>query len=519
MQKTVTQPKWDKARKYVAELNVLKQRRDGENLNYKWLEQIRGFFCHLAMTYDLLFPFLKGFHLTLASFLPQRDKYGWKVPDALWTAYLTSKQVTQTTFTSKETVQGTYITPPKSIQPVPRFWTDLEVLTDFFEVANPPLVTVRSKKMAFVFHGFVDASKSGFGSTISYGRSIKYRIGTWGKDLECESSNWREFTNLVETIEEDARQGLLQDCVLFMCTDNSTVEHCMYKGNSKSPKLHNLIVRLRQCEFRYGFRLYLTHVSGERMKAQGTDGISRGSLREGVSLGDLMHSYCPWGESCLDRSPIIEDWIRSWVPNSEFLTPNQWFERGHDHSGGYRDQQGFWRIKERPGHLVWTPPPAAADAMLEELRKARIKRHVSTHYVLIPTLFTHLWKRQLLKACDVVITIPPIHDFWSRTQFESLTLGICFPFLPCPPFQFCSTPKMFRMARELHQMFKSIDMEQGHFLRKFLLECKRISSMPPSVVWKVLFYTSSPPFSHRSSGGRRKRKRVEPDETEASLGI
>lgn len=152
---------------------------------------------------------------------------------------------------------------------------------------------------------------------------------------------------------------------MFMATDNSTVEHCIYKGNSSSPKLHDLIVRLRQCEFQYGFRLYVTHVSGERMKAQGTDGISRGSLREGVSAGEFMQRFCPWGENVLERSPSIQAWVKTWIKNPEFLIPAQWFERGHDHDGGYVDSKGYWRIKEKPGHFVWNPAPAAADAMLE----------------------------------------------------------------------------------------------------------------------------------------------------------
>jgi hypothetical protein len=48
---------------------------------YKRLEQIRGFMCHIAMTYKTITPFLKGFHLTLASYLPQRDLDGWKLSD------------------------------------------------------------------------------------------------------------------------------------------------------------------------------------------------------------------------------------------------------------------------------------------------------------------------------------------------------------------------------------------------------------------------------------------------------
>ena len=45
-------------------------------LSYKRLERVRGFLCHMAMVYDSIFPYLKGFHLTLANHLPQRDDEG-----------------------------------------------------------------------------------------------------------------------------------------------------------------------------------------------------------------------------------------------------------------------------------------------------------------------------------------------------------------------------------------------------------------------------------------------------------
>ena len=39
---------------------------------------MRDYFCHLAMMYPIVFPYLKGFHLTLANHLPGRDNEGRK---------------------------------------------------------------------------------------------------------------------------------------------------------------------------------------------------------------------------------------------------------------------------------------------------------------------------------------------------------------------------------------------------------------------------------------------------------
>ena len=36
------------------------------------------------MVYEIIFPYLKGFHLTLASHLPCRDSEGWKLSSLEW---------------------------------------------------------------------------------------------------------------------------------------------------------------------------------------------------------------------------------------------------------------------------------------------------------------------------------------------------------------------------------------------------------------------------------------------------
>lgn len=46
-------------------------------------------------------------------------------------------------------------------------------------------------------YGFLDASGSGFGSTIERDGEVVYRMGVWGKDEDGESSNWKEFGNVV----------------------------------------------------------------------------------------------------------------------------------------------------------------------------------------------------------------------------------------------------------------------------------------------------------------------------------
>ena len=128
------------------------------------------------------------------------------------------------------------------------------------------------------------------------------------------------------------------------------------------------------------------------MIAQGSDGVSRGALNEGVMSGQDMLSYVPIAQTALERNPKLRQWLISWIgPHVEFLSPMDWYGRGHDVIG--------WKpptpddILHRPilkkGTFVWAPPPAAADVAIEELRQARIKRQDSTHVFICPRAVIH----------------------------------------------------------------------------------------------------------------------------------
>jgi hypothetical protein len=70
------------------------------------------------------------------------------------------------------------------------------------------------------------------------------------------------------------------------------------------------------------------------MITQGTDGVSRGNLKEGVGSGVDMLSIVPLHLSALERHPKCESWLRSWIgPKMEILWPAEWYPRSHDIEG------------------------------------------------------------------------------------------------------------------------------------------------------------------------------------------
>ena len=193
---------------------------------------------------------------------------------------------------------------------------------------------MRSISVYMLAYGFSVAFVSGFGSTIQKEGQVSYRMGIWGKNEDGESSNWKEFENVVQTLEAESENGGLGGSLVILAVDNATVESCLYKGNSSGPKLYDLILGFKQLELHSGARFIVPHMPGDRMKSQGTDGMSRGNLKEGVSLGQSMLSFCPWHLSALDRNPHLKAWLLSTFGNdTEFLKPEDWFVRGSDICG------------------------------------------------------------------------------------------------------------------------------------------------------------------------------------------
>ena len=79
----------------------------------------------------------------------------------------------------------------------------------------------------------------------------------------------------------------------------------------------------------------VSHVSGKRMIDQGTDGFSRGNMKEGVGAGIEMIQFIPLHQGAIERHPPLLDWIKAWAgKNLEYISPSDWVTQGHDHFGG-----------------------------------------------------------------------------------------------------------------------------------------------------------------------------------------
>jgi hypothetical protein len=185
--------------------------------------------------------------------------------------------------------------------PVPRFRQDLEALLQLTQSTKPLLQRVRNAScMTMAFYGFGDALSLCFGASIMRPDGLHTRYGIWPQDVENESSNYRELRNLVDTVEDEIEAGYLKDSEVWLFMDNSMAESCFHKGSSSSRALHDLVVKLKRLELEVGFSLFVVHVAGTRMIAQGTDGLLQGVLLEGVMIGNDMLHFVPLAQGAVE---------------------------------------------------------------------------------------------------------------------------------------------------------------------------------------------------------------------------
>ena len=236
-------------------------------------------------------------------------------------------------------------------------------------------------------------------------------------------------------------------------------------------------------------KLHLIHVAGTRMIFQGSDGLSRGNMSEGVMKGQSMLSFVPLHKSAIEVQSNLEGWIRSWLPDGEeaiTLTPSDWFVRGHNIIGYEKNIDGITVPITQKGTYIWSPPPAAADVAIQELRRARHKRQQSVHVFVCPRLMKPLWFKQAFKASDMLFDLKAGHPCWSSNQHEPLIVVVCFPYLQHIPWTLRDTPVIHELVRLLRGMWEN-PQESGMFaLREFCIFARTLEAMPSGMVRQML---------------------------------
>ena len=70
---------------------------------------------------------------------------------------------------------------------------------------------------------------------------------------------------MVDDLEEEVREGRLNEAMVFFITDISIVECAVEKYNTPSCALLEHMFRIKCIQFKFEFVLHITHCSGTRM--------------------------------------------------------------------------------------------------------------------------------------------------------------------------------------------------------------------------------------------------------------
>ena len=114
-----------------------------------------------------------------------------------------------------------------------------------------------------------DASGVGFGSStwVQGEEVVKAHHGNWSLYVTLNaSSNFREAANLAIQLKAMVTTGdLKKGSEVWVFTDNKTEEKTYYKGSSKSPHLHELVLELRKIEMEGLLKIHYVWFSGKIM--------------------------------------------------------------------------------------------------------------------------------------------------------------------------------------------------------------------------------------------------------------
>jgi hypothetical protein len=238
--KSVTQAKWDKGHAIITHLvqlvvNVVDE---WPKINHKDLEQKCGFLVHLATMFKDIMPYLKEFYNSMNMWNTNQGDDGYKVSDHQWWCCYLDQLICFGGWVEDVEVTGLKMPQTKMIRVTEGFGLALNTLDQLMGIEKRPKIMIRASSMIHVFYGFGDALGKGLGSGIT--RSDQSKLLLWicvcgyAKLIE-ESYNWREFTNIVEGLEE-GQKGTLMNCIIFL-HQQFDGQSAFYSGTLSSNKL------------------------------------------------------------------------------------------------------------------------------------------------------------------------------------------------------------------------------------------------------------------------------------------
>ena len=124
-------------------------------------------------------------------------------------------------------------------------------------------------------------------------------------------------------------------------------------------------------------------------------------------------------------------------------------------------KDNMFELRDLKAARHWMLPPLAMKVALELLCEDRPVHPPWPYVVVVPSLMTHLWHKDLMKNADLLFTVPVQVSFWTARQFEPLILAIVLPLMHVPsytgPWLVRGTNEGERAEQALQRGFKGED--------------------------------------------------------------
>ena len=221
-------------------------------------------------------------------------------------------------------------------------------------------------------------------------------MGTWTPFVFANSSNWKELRTLLLTLEglrEHHREAVRQATVFYF-TDNSSTYYIHAAGSSRSPALHEMVVRLKLLEIELDCCVQVVHVPGNLLIKQGADGLSRGvwmsHLQEADGRGSVQ-------EGIFRPSPRQRHLEERWVRELGWTTPifHPWDKFPEPSALLHRTQ-------------VFYPPPELARQTIIFFLEAWVESpHDTRALFVVPRIATTFWHSLSRHVKELGMVYPP----------------------------------------------------------------------------------------------------------------
>ena len=117
--------------------------------------------------------------------------------------------------------------------------------------------------------------------------------------------------------------------------------------------------------------------------------------------------FIPLNKSADERSGgRLVSWVNSWW---KYKTRTVWGGRPLKKLA----PDNWFMLYTQDMPRIWTPLPAAMETVVELFNEDRLAHTYTPHMFALPSLMTHLWRNQLSKDADVLLTVNVGPSFWT----------------------------------------------------------------------------------------------------------